>query len=64
MPPAIAADNAVFAAPSRGAGSAHVLDDADELARFTRWEQRGAERQAVSQLRLSGLLCAAGAGII
>ena len=62
MTPAIAADNRVFAASPNG--SAHVLDEPDELARFTRWEQRGGERHAVSQLRLTGLHCTACAGII
>ena len=64
MTPVIVADNAAFAAPSTGGEPAHVLDDPEELARFTRWEQHGDERQAVSQLRLSGLHCAACAGII
>ncbi len=43
----------------------HLLDDPQELATFTRWTQQlGGPREAVSQLQLSGLHCAACAGII
>jgi Cu2+-exporting ATPase len=44
---------------------AQVLDEPEELARFTRWEQgEGGQRLGVSSLQLSGMHCAACAGII
>ena len=42
-----------------------ALDDPQELARFTRWAVgAGGQREGVSSLRLSGLHCAACAGLI
>ncbi len=41
-----------------------VLDDPLEQQRFTRWSERGGQRIAESTLQLSGMYCAACAGII
>ncbi len=48
------------------AGALHVVDDPEELARFTRWEPAVDGRQpvGVSALQLSGMHCAACVGII
>lgn len=46
--------------------SAAVIDDPVEIARFTRWESTGdgGAREGVSSLQLSGMHCAACAGLI
>ena len=56
---------AVAASPMSGPADASVLDDPLEQQRFTRWSVgRDGERIAESTLRLSGMYCAACAGII
>jgi Cu2+-exporting ATPase len=49
-----------------GDPSATVIDDPIETARFTRWVDRGEGqgREGVSSLQLSGMHCAACAGLI
>jgi len=50
---------------SEGGDRLAALDEPEELARFTRWETDAeGERSAVSALQLSGMHCAACAGII
>jgi P-type Cu2+ transporter len=52
-------------APPAATGSASVLDDELELARYTRWiTGRAGERQGVSTFQIAGMVCAACAGII
>jgi len=59
-------DPAADAAARSAAPSAVVIDDPVETARFTRWESvgSGGARIGVSSLQLSGMHCAACAGLI
>ncbi len=52
--------------PAVGAPAASdaACDDAGQLARYTEWQERGGRRLGRSQLQLSGMHCAACAGII
>ena len=51
-------------ADSAPAASGAACDDAAQLARYTEWQERSGRRLGLSQLQLSGMHCAACAGII
>ena len=52
-------------APSGAAHAAHAVDEPEEVARFTRWSlQADGQRRGVSSFQLTGMHCAACAGVI
>ncbi len=63
VPAPVSADLAGAAAPAM-AGPSAACDDAAQLDRYTDWRDEGGRRLGRSQLQLSGMHCAACAGII